>query len=89
MALLLFCDTSTDNETIANTSGRAIAGTQVAIMSADGEHLPAGATGEILYTRISCYERFILSNQKRQLKLLMPKVGYIPVMWGMLMKTAI
>ena len=45
--LATICDTSTDNETIANTSGRAIEGTQIAIVSAQGEHLPPGETGEI------------------------------------------
>ena len=45
--LATICDTSTDNETIANTSGRAIEGTQIAILSAQGDHLAAGETGEI------------------------------------------
>ena len=45
--LATICDPSTDNETIANTSGRAIEGTQIAIVSAQGDHLPAGETGEI------------------------------------------
>lgn len=45
--LATICDTNTDNETIANTSGQAIEGTQIAIVSAQGEHLQAGETGEI------------------------------------------
>lgn len=45
--LATICDTDTDNETIASTSGRAIEGTEIAIMSAQGEILPAGETGEI------------------------------------------
>jgi len=45
--LASICDINTDNETIAATSGRAIEGTEIAIMSAQGEILAAGATGEI------------------------------------------
>lgn len=45
--LASICDIDTDNETIAATSGRAIEGTEIAIMSAQGELLAAGETGEI------------------------------------------
>lgn len=45
--LATICDINTDVETIASTSGRAIEGTQIAIISAQGEHLKAGETGEI------------------------------------------
>ena len=45
--LASICDADTDNETIASTSGRAIDGTEIAIMSEDGEVLSAGETGEI------------------------------------------
>jgi acyl-CoA synthetase (AMP-forming)/AMP-acid ligase II len=45
--LASICDVDTDNETIASTSGRAIDGTEIAIISAEGEVLEAGNTGEI------------------------------------------
>ena len=45
--LASICPAEADNETIAGTSGRAIAGTEIAIMSEDGKQLKAGETGEI------------------------------------------
>jgi acyl-CoA synthetase (AMP-forming)/AMP-acid ligase II len=45
--LASICDIDTDNETIASTSGRAIEGTEISIMSAQGKILAAGETGEI------------------------------------------
>jgi acyl-CoA synthetase (AMP-forming)/AMP-acid ligase II len=45
--LASICGIDTDNETIAGTSGRAIEGTEIAIMSEQGEVLGAGETGEI------------------------------------------
>jgi acyl-CoA synthetase (AMP-forming)/AMP-acid ligase II len=45
--LASICDIDTDNETIAGTSGRAIEGTEIAIISAEGIVLAAGETGEI------------------------------------------
>lgn len=45
--LASICDTDTDVNTIASTSGRAIAGTEIAIMSEQGDILGANKTGEI------------------------------------------
>ena len=45
--LASICDIDTDINTIASTSGRAIEGTEIAIISAQGETLKAGETGEI------------------------------------------
>ena len=45
--LASICDIDTDVDTIASTSGRALAGTEIAIMSDTGEVLGAGETGEI------------------------------------------
>ena len=45
--LASICDIYTDIETIAATSGRAITGTEIAILSEQGEVLNAGQTGEI------------------------------------------
>ena len=45
--LASICDVDTDNETIAGTSGRAISGTEIAILSTDGKVLGSDETGEI------------------------------------------
>lgn len=45
--LASICDTDTQVETIASTSGRAIEGTEIAIFSQQGDKLKAGETGEI------------------------------------------
>lgn len=45
--LASICDIDTDIETIAGTSGRAITGTEIAILSEQGEVLGADETGEI------------------------------------------
>ncbi|MDG1731419.1 MAG: fatty acid--CoA ligase family protein [Thalassotalea sp.] len=45
--LASICDIDTDVETIASTSGRAITGTEIVIMSEQGKVLGAGETGEI------------------------------------------
>lgn len=45
--LASICDIDTDINTIANTSGRAIEGTEIAIFSEQGQPLKAGETGEI------------------------------------------
>lgn len=45
--LASICPADSDNETIAGTSGRAIAGTEISIMSKHGKQLNAGETGEI------------------------------------------
>lgn len=45
--LASICDIDTDVETIASTSGRAIGGTEIAILSDKGKALKAGETGEI------------------------------------------
>lgn len=45
--LASICDIDTDVETIASTSGRAISGTEIVIMSDKGEILGVGETGEI------------------------------------------
>lgn len=45
--LATICDPSDDAETVAGTSGRAIPGTEVRIIGADGHALPAGEAGEI------------------------------------------
>ena len=41
------CRSGDDFETIANTCGRAMRGVQIRIAGADGEALPAGASGEV------------------------------------------
>lgn len=45
--LASICDIDTDNETIASTSGRAIEGTEIAILSEHGKVLGSDETGEI------------------------------------------
>jgi acyl-CoA synthetase (AMP-forming)/AMP-acid ligase II len=45
--LASICDIDTDINTIANTSGRAIEGTEIAIFSEQGQMLKPGETGEI------------------------------------------
>jgi acyl-CoA synthetase (AMP-forming)/AMP-acid ligase II len=45
--LATICDPGDDAETVANTSGHAIPGTEVRIVGAGGKTLPAGEAGEI------------------------------------------
>ncbi|MAD46565.1 MAG: fatty acid--CoA ligase [Oceanospirillaceae bacterium] len=45
--LATICDPDIDAETIATTSGKAVAGTEVSIQDSDGNILAAGASGEI------------------------------------------
>jgi acyl-CoA synthetase (AMP-forming)/AMP-acid ligase II len=45
--LATICDPADDAETVANTSGHAIPGTEVRIVDGDGRPLPAGGAGEI------------------------------------------